>query len=197
MGSFGTAIDGVNTPELQQADNDYAVGRLTERVAHSPFRDSTLICVVEDDAQNGADHVDAHRSTAYIIGPYVKHGAVVSRSYNTVTMLRTIEEVLGLDHLDFFTATEQGMAEVFDLDQKTWDFQARPADILYNSKLPLPARTSLFPSLPRPTHSAAYWANKTREFDFSREDHLSDPDRFNQIVWKGLKGSVPYPVRKK
>ncbi len=97
MGEFDKAISGVNTPETQQADNDYATGRLIEHVAHSPYRDSTLIFIVEDDAQDGPDHVDAHRSTAYIVGPYVKKGAVVSSYYTTVSMLRTMEDVLGLE----------------------------------------------------------------------------------------------------
>jgi YVTN family beta-propeller protein len=82
-GNFSTAIDGVNTVELQQADNDYALGRLVERVAHSQYKYNTLIFALEDDAQDGADHVDAHRSIAFVAGPYVKHGAVVSDRYTT------------------------------------------------------------------------------------------------------------------
>src|SRR5262249_51101813 len=103
MGDFDKAIDGVNTPELQQADNDYAVGRLVDKVAHSPYRSNTLVFVVEDDAQNGADHVDAHRTTAYIVGPYVQKNVVVSRYYTTVNLLRTIEDILGLQHLNLDT----------------------------------------------------------------------------------------------
>ena len=95
MGDFETAIAKVNTPETQQADNDYATARLIDRVAHSPYKDSTLIFIVEDDSQDGPDHVDAHRSTAYIVGPYVKHGATVSTYYTTVSVIRTIEDVLG------------------------------------------------------------------------------------------------------
>ena len=89
MGDFDKAIDGVNTPELQQADNDYAVGRLVDKVAHSRYRSNTLVFVVEDDVQDGADHVDAHRTTAYIVGPYVRQNVVVSRYYTTVNLLRT------------------------------------------------------------------------------------------------------------
>ncbi len=192
-GSFRDAIDGVNTPELQQSDNDYAVGRLVEKVAHSPFRGDTLIFVIEDDAQAGADHVDSHRSTTYIVGPYVKQGAVVSRFYNTVTLLRTIEDILGLDHLDLFTATQSPMADVFDLAHKDWSFEVKPAEILYNTQLPLPPRKETS-NVPRPTHDAAYWADKTAGFDFSREDHLYDPEKYNRIIWEGLKGDVPYPA---
>jgi YVTN family beta-propeller protein len=86
-GNFGgsdPAVAGLSTPELQQADNDLAVGRVIDAVAHSPYAGNTLIFVLEDDAQDGPDHVDAHRSTAYIVGPYVKKHAVVSTRYTTV-----------------------------------------------------------------------------------------------------------------
>ena len=89
-GSFGNAIQSVNTPETEEADNDYAVGLVAQAVAHSPDRGDTLIFAVEDDAQDGPDHVDSHRTTAYVVGPYVRQGAVVSTRYSTVNMLRTI-----------------------------------------------------------------------------------------------------------
>jgi YVTN family beta-propeller protein len=191
MGSFKKAIDGVNTPERQQADNDYAVGRLVEKVASSPFKDNTLIFVVEDDAQNGADHVDSHRSTAYVVGPFVKQGQVVSQFYTTVNVLRTIEDILGTEHLNIHTATARPMAEVFDLKQETWKFKAEPSAYLKDTGLPLANKTGAM----HPTHDAAYWAAATAQFDFSKEDNLGDPDAFNRIIWKGLKGDVPYPTR--
>jgi YVTN family beta-propeller protein len=89
FGDFAAAIDDVNTPATQMADNDYAVGLLVEIVSKSPYKDSTLIFVIEDDAQDGGDHVDAHRSAAYIVGPYVRQGVVVSTAYNIVSMIRT------------------------------------------------------------------------------------------------------------
>ncbi len=98
-GSFGTAIDEVNTPERQQADNDYAVGKLVEKIANSRYKTDTLIFILEDDAQSGEDHVDAHRSTAYVVGPYVKQGKVVSEFYTTVSMLRSFEAYLPLELL--------------------------------------------------------------------------------------------------
>jgi hypothetical protein len=94
-GNFTTALANVNTVELQQADNDYAVGALIERLANSQYKDNTLVFVLEDDAQDGADHVDAHRSIFFVAGPYVKHGAVVSKPYTTVNLLRTIERHFG------------------------------------------------------------------------------------------------------
>jgi DNA-binding beta-propeller fold protein YncE len=194
MGSFGSAIEGVNTPELQQADNDYAVAKLIDKIAHSPYKYDTLIFINEDDAQNGADHVDSHRSTAYIVGPYVKHGVVVSKKYTHVNMLRTIEDVLGLDHVDILTASGKPMTDVFDIHQKEWTFNAIPSAYLYNTQLPLPPRLAKGQRIPKPTHDAAYWAEKTKSFDFSHEDALYGPEKFNRIIWEGLHGSVPYPT---
>src|SRR5256886_17207188 len=113
MGSFSTAIDGVNTPETQQADNDYAVGLLIDKIAHSPYAHDTLIFVLEDDSQDGPDHVDSHRSTAYLAGPFVEHGAIVSTRYTTVDMLRPIEDILGLEHLYLHDGGVHPMAYVF------------------------------------------------------------------------------------
>ena len=195
MGDFGTAIEGVNTPETQQADNDYAAAKLIEKVSKSPYASSTLICILEDDSQNGADHVDSHRSTAYIVGPYVKHGVVVSTAYTTQNMLRTIEEVLGIDHVDVLTASEKPMTDVFDINQGQWSFRAAPSDYLYNTQLPLPPRSAKAGPIPKSTHDAKYWAERTKEFDFTREDNLKDPDKFNRIIWEGLHGkNAPYPT---
>jgi hypothetical protein len=193
MGNMDIAIDGLRTPELQQADNDYAVGRLVEKVAHSRYKSDTLIFIVEDDAQDGADHVDAHRSTTYIVGPYVRHRRVVSFFYTTVSLLRTIEDILGLQHMNIYTATQRPMTEVFDLRQREWTFNAVPSPFLYNSQLPIPRCGIAQIQIPRPTHDSAHWAEKTAEFDFSKEDNLGDPTKFNRVIWKGLKGSAPYP----
>jgi len=188
------AIDGVNTPELQQADNDYAVGRLVDKVAQSPYKSNTLIFVVEDDAQDGADHVDAHRTTAYIVGPFVRRHAVVSQFYPTVNLLRTIEDILGLQHLNIYTATQRPMTDVFDLHQPEWTFNATPSSFLYCTQLPLPE--CIAPTkIPKPMHGSAYWAKKTAAFDFTKEDNLGDPERFNRIIWEGLKENLPYPSK--
>ncbi|HEV2111015.1 MAG TPA: bifunctional YncE family protein/alkaline phosphatase family protein [Gammaproteobacteria bacterium] len=190
MGDFGHAIDGVNTPERQQADNDYAVGELIQAVAASRYKKDTLIFILEDDAQDGPDHVDAHRSTAYVVGPYVKHDAVVSEYYTTVNMLRTIEDVLGLDHLSIFDANERPMTEVFDPKQADWSFKASPSALLAGTQLPIPGLPKSG-ALQRSGHAAAYWAAKTRGMDFSSEDRV-DAVGFNRIVWQGLM-KRPYP----
>src|SRR6202030_3426432 len=104
-GNFSTAISGLTTPETQVADNDYAVGLVAQKIAASQYKGNTLIFVIEDDAQDGGDHVDAHRSIAFIVGPYVKQGAVVSTPYNTINFVRTMEDILGIAPLNLNDAT--------------------------------------------------------------------------------------------
>jgi YVTN family beta-propeller protein len=183
-GDFAHAIDGVNRPEAQVADNDYAVGRLVERVANSPYRNSTLIFILEDDAQDGPDHVDAHRTTAYLAGPYVKRGAVVSDRYSTVNMLRTIEDILGIEPLSIFDAYQRPMSDVFDLKAKTWSFSATPSAALSQTALPIPKKAAGPPF--RYAHDARYWEWVTRGYDFSAEDRI-DAGAYNRVLWQGLK----------
>ena len=199
FGNFSTAQFGVNTIETQMADNDYAVGRLVEKVAKSPFKNNTLIFIVEDDAQNGGDHVDAHRSIAYIVGPYVKQDQLVSTHYTTVSMVRTIEEVLGLPPLGINDGLTAPMADVFDKKQSSWDYQAVVPSILYSTQLDLPAKSQVIVAkaptscLDLPTQKAAYWEAAMKGQDFSIEDRL-DSDAFNRAIWEGLKGEkLPYP----
>ena len=114
MGASPRRLGGVNTPETQQADDDLAVGRLVQSVSESPYAADTLIIVTEDDCQDGPDHVDSHRATTYFVGPYVKKGAVVSEHYSQVNALRTIEDILGTQHLNLNTAFQRPMTDVFD-----------------------------------------------------------------------------------
>jgi YVTN family beta-propeller protein len=190
-GDFNTAIYHLNTPERQQADNDYAVGLLVQKIAHSRYAKDTLIFVIEDDSQDGADHVDTHRSIAFIVGPYVKHHAVVSAEYNTVDFVRTMEVILGLKPLNISDAIAVPMADVFDLKQKTWTYTATASRMLVGTGLPLPASVAKLKPL-EPTHNAAYWTAVTRGMDFRVEDHFNF-DRYNHILWKGLMGNRPYP----
>jgi len=196
FGNFKEAIDGVNTVETEMADDDYALGLIVQKVARSPYADSTLIFVLEDDAQNGPDHVDAHRSLAYIVGPYVRHGAVVSRYFTTVSMMRTIEEVLGIKALGLPDSVSRPMSAVFSTSQKSWSYTARVPEVLRATQLPLPPAaggTSPATLTALPRHDAEYWAERTQGFDFSVEDRL-DTDKFNLILWQGIKGEgEPYP----
>jgi len=184
----------VNTVETMMADNDYALGLVLEKVAHSKYGKDTLVFVIEDDAQNGADHVDAHRSIAFVAGPYVKHRSVVSQYFTTVSMLRTIEDVLGIKPLGLNDAFQPPMAAVFSAREAAWTYTARIPAVLHTTQLPLPAPNSTAQVQPSiPAHDAAYWAENTKGFDFSAEDRL-DSDRFNLVLWNGLKGDdQPYP----
>lgn len=193
-GDFDTAIDGVNTPELQQADNDYAVGLLIEKIAHSRYRSNTVIFIIEDDAQDGPDHIDAHRSPAYIVGPYVKRAKVVSSHYATTNMLRTIEDVLGIEHLSLHDAGVGAMANVFDPAQgSAWTYQAVPSKFLLGTQLPLQKSTGETGAIPRPLHDGAWWAQKTQQFTFVKED-LNDAPAYNLVLWQGTMGERPYPA---
>ena len=197
-GSFGTALAGVNTPDTQEADNDLAVGRVVEAVAHSPFAASTLIIVTEDDCQDGPDHVDSHRSTTYFVGPYVKQGAVVSTRYNQVSVLRTIEDILGTPHINLNTTYQRPMADVFDIGSSgAWTYTAIASPILKTteiSALDIGVKFAEGPDV-LPRHDAAYWAKQTRGFDFSAEDR-APTEMFNEVLWEGLMDGKPYPVQR-
>ena len=129
-GNFGTAIDLVNTPDRDQADNDYAVGLLVQKIANSPvYKNNTLIFVVEDDSQDGGDHIDSHRTTAYVAGAYVRDAAV-STAYTTLDFVRTIEEVLGLPPMNLNDALATPMTDIFNtVPNREWTFTAAPASI--------------------------------------------------------------------
>lgn len=196
-GAFGRAIDGVNTPTRQIADNDFAVGRLIEKVANSPFADSTLIFVVEDDAQNGPDHVNAHRSVAFIAGPYVKQGAVIGTRYSTVNLLRTIEDVLGIPPLTLNDAYQRPMADAFDPGQASWTY-----DALYPSPLAATAipdgghrhgpAAAVAAAGHDARHDADWWSAQTADYDWSKEDRIPTV-AYNHLLWSVYRPGQPYP----
>ncbi|MBU2783579.1 MAG: hypothetical protein JJ713_09815 [Acidithiobacillus sp.] len=194
-GSFKEAMDGIDTPERQVADNDYALGLLLERVAHSRFAKDTLIFVLEDDAQDGPDHVDAHRSIALVVGPYVARGRVVSAPYNTLSMLRTMTEILGISPMNGLVAAARPMVEVFDTQQTQWNFDACPSPYILGTALaehfPASAKTCATQTAQAPRHDRLYWAKATAGMDFRTEDRL-DTTRYNRILWSGLMDG-PYP----
>ncbi len=191
-GNFSQAIDGVNTPDLEVADNDYAVGLLVAKIARSAYANNTLIFVVEDDAQDGGDHVDSHRSTAFVVGAYVKQGALVSTQYTTVDFVRTIEDVLGLAPLNLNDALARPMADIFTTYASPWSFKAIPSALLYNTTLPLPARRAGL-VVPKPKHDAKYWVNVTRGLDLRDADRV-DPALYNRILWAGMMANSRYPA---
>jgi hypothetical protein len=197
MGSFGSALANVSTPEAQQADDDFSVGRLVEAVAHSPYAADTMIFITEDDAQDGPDHVDSHRTTAYAVGPFVKKGAVVSTHYSQVNVLRTIEDLLGTRHINLNTAFQRPMSDVFDIRSlPAWSYTATASTALLTTTLQLAQdeQKVKFARGPivKPKHNVAYWTRVTAGFDFSDADRVPVA-RFNKVLWKGMMGSRPYP----
>jgi len=191
-GSFTSALGGVNTPEIQQSDNDYAVGLLVQAVANSPYAKDTLVIIIEDDCQDGADHVDSHRATTYFVGPYVKKHAVVSTRYSQANLLRTIEDILGTEHLNLNTYYARPMADAFDTKSSgKWTFKAVASTLLKSTTLGLDPTKMEFASGAdlKPTHDAKYWAQKTSGFDFSAEDRVP-ADLYNKLLWEGLKGTA-------
>jgi DNA-binding beta-propeller fold protein YncE len=191
-GSFSAALGGVNTPEIQQADNDYAVGLLVQTVAQSPYAKDTLIIIIEDDSQDGADHVDSHRATTYFVGPYVRKHTVVSTRYSQPSVLRTIEDIFGTEHINLNTYYARPMADVFDIRSSgKWTFNAVASTLLKSTTLGLDPNTTVFAKGPdlKPTHDAQYWASKTHGFDFSEEDQVP-AELYNKILWEGIKGTT-------
>jgi len=168
--TFGTQ-GGKLSPISMAADNDYALGMLVEAVSKSRFWGSTLICVLEDDAQNGPDHVDSHRSPAFLISPYVKHKAVDSSMYNTASMLRTMEMIMGLRPMTQFDAAARPMSAAFQAVADPAPYEAE------KPRVPLDERN--------PLHSTT--AERSSRLDFSEEDR-ADADELNDILWLAIKG---------
>jgi hypothetical protein len=162
------------------ADNDYSVGEVVDAVSKSPYWKSTAIIVVEDDAQNGYDHVDAHRSIAFVISPYVRRGLHDSRFYNTDSTLKTIELLLGLSPMSQYDA----IAAPFDVFDKT-PSNVEPYDAI------LPERSILSERNAKTAYRAAYSA-KYIEMNGER----SGPDeQLNDILWRSIMHTAP-PARR-
>jgi len=148
--------------------------------------------------QDGPDHVDSHRATAYVVGAYVKQGAVVSTRYSQVNALRTIEDVLSTQHMNLNTGSQRPMSDVFDLDSSgKWSYKAEASTVLKTTALAqaprgLGARFAKGPNV-KPMHGARYWAKVTAGFDFSDADRVP-PARFNKVLWDGLMSGKPYPA---
>ena len=184
LGAFGDSIDGVDTPDTQMADHDWAVGRMVEALSRTRFWESTVVFVVEDDAQNGSDHVDSHRTIALVAGGHVKRHAVVHTPYTTTGMLHTIALLLGLSPLSQHDAEAEPMTDVLDETPDTTPFVAAVPSVLRSTKLPLP------PPLPgehaaAPRRDAAWWAAATAGFDFDDAD-AAPAEAMNRVLRAGL-----------
>ncbi|MBV8147845.1 MAG: hypothetical protein JO092_01995, partial [Candidatus Eremiobacteraeota bacterium] len=187
FGDFATNAGGLNTPYLQMSDDDYALGKLVEAVAHSRYWSDTAIFVLEDDSQDGPDHVDPHRSIAYVISAYTRRHVVVDERYTTVSMLRTIEALLGLEPLGIFDANAPAMDDVFAAAADTHDrYRAvLPGDLcrppVHRDLIPECSSTMQRTAAMRPRRAAAWWIAQTAGMDFSRPDAI-DPIRFNALL---------------
>ena len=170
---------GKRTPFAHVADNDLAVGLLVDYISKSPIWKEAAIFIVEDDAQNGPDHVDAHRSTAYLISPYVKRKSIDHTMYSTTGMLRTIELILGLPPMSQYDAAATPMFRSFTSKPDYTPFNHLPANIDLNERNPEQGKL----------------AEMSEKFDWSKEDAIPDLV-FNDILWLGLKGTpAPAPTR--
>lgn len=174
----GTA-PGFHSPRAMNADTDYGLGQIVEAVSKSPFWKKTAIFVVEDDAQNGFDHVDAHRSICYVLSPFVKRATVDHRFYNTDSVLRTMELILGLAPMNQYDA----VAPVLDIFG------------------PQPENAEPYAALLPPKHiigevngQMAYRAQDSQRLNFTKEDSVPD-EVLNDILWHGIMGrNTPKPA---
>lgn len=201
FGNFGTNIAHEENPLSQMADNDYALGRLVEAVSNSPYWKDTAIFVVEDDAQDGADHVDAHRSPGFVISAYTQTGAVVHTNYSTVNIVRTIEDILGVSYLGLNDANVEPMSDVFTRQPNLQPYVATvpgilcmpPVDPTLVPECKNPADRQITAAV-KPLHDGVWWANATKGFNFKAPD-LNNAQSFNRILWKGILGDdKPYPA---
>ena len=167
-------LAGKLSPRAQVADNDYALGMLVEGISRSKFWPKTAIFVLEDDAQNGPDHVDSHRSPAFVISPYVKRGSIDSTLYNTTSMLRTMELILGLNPMTHFDAGATPMTRLFGLTPDAKAYSAEKPRIALDTRNP--ANTAL--------------ATRSAAMDFDEADEIDD-NELNSILWLALKGTEP------
>jgi hypothetical protein len=164
------------TPKAYMADNDLALGRIVEALSHSRFWEHTVVFVVEDDSQDGPDHVDSHRSVMLAISPWTR-GGVLHRFANTTDVLATIEEILGLDAMSHF------------------DRFGRPLREIWRDHPDLRPYAALTPAQPLTELNVAAGpdARRSARMDLSHADRIDD-DEFNRILWRALKGAQsPYP----
>ena len=169
------------TPFAHTADNDWAVGLFVEYLSKSRIWNESAVFIVEDDAQNGPDHVDAHRTTAYVAGGFVKRKFVDHTMYSTSSMLRTIELILGMPPMTQYDAAAESMWRCFNSTPNSHGFTSLPAQIDIREK----------------NMAVNEWQRRSEKFDFSKEDAIPDME-FNLVLWHGIKGdNVPLPAPKR
>jgi hypothetical protein len=174
------------TPAAEVADNDYGVGQFVQAISQSPIWKSTAIFVIEDDSQDGPDHVDAHRTTAFVFSPWIKQGSVDHTFYTTGSVLKTMEGLLGLKPLTSYDAIA---SPIMDWDVKP-NNSAPYAAILPAQNIicsTTPTLDSLSPSDPR---RAMLMEAGTMDFD---HPDSAPPRRLNDLIWKSVKGPGSQP----
>ena len=170
--------NGFPTPQFMVADNDYAVGRLVEAVSSSVYWKDTAIFAIEDDAQAGPDHVDSHRSVGLAISAYNKPGALIHKFHNTVSMIRTIEMLLGIAPMNQLDASAVPM----DI------FEETPDPTPYKAILPVIAADNLL-TVKAKDKTTAEWMKKSKTQNFAHAD-LADPRVLNAVIWFASKGGT-------
>ena len=176
----GTA-PGAFTPVAMVANNDYAVGMLVERVTRSKYWPKMAVFIIEDDAQNGSDHVDARRTVGLAISPYIRRKTVDSTLYTTSSMLRTIELLLGLPPMSQFDAAAMPMYAAFGTTP-----DLTPPDPAIKPQVDVNAKNT----------KLAWGAKKSMQMDFSDVDR-TDMFELNEVIWKSVRGAnskMPEPV---
>ncbi|MGQ9879802.1 MAG: alkaline phosphatase family protein [Armatimonadota bacterium] len=175
---------GMPTPRAHVADNDLALGRIVEGISRSKFWAKTCIFVVEDDPQDGFDHVDGHRSVCLVISPYTRRGAVVSEFYNQTSVLHTIARILGFPPMNQMTAMAPVMTACFTDEPDFTPYTALP------NRVPL---DELNPPLSSLNRQEQYWALRSICLPLEKPDQC-DEDLLNRILWHAVRGvAVPYP----
>jgi len=169
--------NGFPTPQFMVADNDYAVGRLAEAISSSAYWRDTAIFIVEDDAQAGPDHVDSHRSVGLAISAYNRPGALIHKFHSTVSMIRTMELLLGIAPMNQLDASAIPM----DIFQETPDLTP------YKAMLPTIAAENLITKKPK-DKATAEWMKKSDRQDFAHAD-MADPKVLNAVIWFACKGN--------
>jgi YVTN family beta-propeller protein len=167
---------GKPTPQFYVADNDYALGLIVEAVSSSPYWKDTAIVSVEDDAQDGPDHVDCHRSVALVISAYNRAGALVHEFHNTVSFIRTIEMLLGVAPMNQLDASATPV-DIFRSEPDLRPYKAALPDIALDNLTTTPARDA----------ASAYWMRRTAEQDLEHAD-MADARVLNEAIWFSARG---------
>jgi len=176
---------GYPTPRAMVADNDQALGRIVEAFTRSRFWENTVIFVVEDDSQGGWDHISAYRTVALVISPYSRLKNTNHTYYTQPSMVRTIEQILGLPPMNIQDAIANQMADCFGSAPDKTPFIALQANIPVNE---------MNPQLISLNGRALHFAKKSMLPEFSGVDAGND-DLLNRILWFAAKGNIPYPAR--